>query len=140
MPPLTARVRKLSFVAFWRLLLDCPGILRNGGNRYGESTLPDKNEIFDQLTGLTTESRNPRTGEIDLAPPERILEMINDEDRLIADVVRGAIPEIARAVELVTASFHAGGRLFADLRVAVIVVVPLASVVAGFIVYLRRKQ
>jgi N-acetylmuramic acid 6-phosphate etherase len=74
--------------------------------------LPGKNEIFDQLNGLTTESRNPRTGEIDVASPERILEMINDEDRLIADVVRGAIPEIARAVELVTASFHAGGRLF----------------------------
>lgn len=70
------------------------------------------NDIFDQLLGLTTEQRNPRTREIDLASSSRILEILNEEDRLVADAVRVAIADIARAVDLVTVSFKAGGRLF----------------------------
>jgi len=69
-------------------------------------------ELFDELRKLTTESRNPRTREIDVASAERILELMNDEDRGVADVVRAAIPDIARTVELVGESFAAGGRLF----------------------------
>ena len=67
--------------------------------------------LFDELKRLTTESRNPRTREIDLAPTNRILELINDEDRGVADAVRGAIPDIARAVDIVVAAFQRGGRL-----------------------------
>ncbi len=74
--------------------------------------MSEPNDIFEQLLGLTTEQRNPRTREIDLATTGRILEMINDEDRLVADAVRRAIPDIERAVDLVTATFKAGGRLF----------------------------
>jgi N-acetylmuramic acid 6-phosphate etherase len=48
---------------------------------------------------------------IDVAPAARILEMMNDEDRTVADAVRGAVAEIARVVELVTESFRRGGRL-----------------------------
>jgi N-acetylmuramic acid 6-phosphate etherase len=73
---------------------------------------PESSELFDELTRLTTEQRNPRTREIDLAPTERILELMSDEDRLVADAVRRAIPDVARAVELVTVAFRAGGRLF----------------------------
>jgi len=68
--------------------------------------------LFDELKRLTTESRNPRTREIDLASTERILQLMNDEDRGVADAVRSAIPDIARAVDLVTAAFRRGGRLF----------------------------
>ncbi len=68
-------------------------------------------DLFDELKRLTTESRNPRTREIDLATTNRILELINDEDRGVADAVRGAIPDIARAVDIVVAAFQRGGRL-----------------------------
>ncbi len=68
--------------------------------------------LFEELKRLTTESRNPNTREIDLAPTERILEMMNDEDRGVADAVRRALPDVARAVELVAQAFARGGRLF----------------------------
>jgi N-acetylmuramic acid 6-phosphate etherase len=71
-----------------------------------------ENPLFEQLRALTTESRNPRTRAIDMADTSRILELMNDEDRTVAEAVRGAIPDIARAVDLVTAAFRAGGRLF----------------------------
>jgi N-acetylmuramic acid 6-phosphate etherase len=74
--------------------------------------MPETNPLFEQLKQLTTEQRNPRTGRIDLAPTERILELMNDEDATVAGVVRGSIPDIARAVDLVAAAFRGGGRLF----------------------------
>jgi N-acetylmuramic acid 6-phosphate etherase len=74
--------------------------------------MKSSNELFDQLRGLTTEQRNSRTREIDLASTPRILEMINDEDRGVADAVRPAIADIGRVVDLVTAAFQAGRRLF----------------------------
>jgi len=74
--------------------------------------LPGPNDIFDQLLGLTTEARNPRTREIDLAASRRIVEIMNEEDRLVAEAVHGALDDVARAVDLVTASFKAGRRLF----------------------------
>lgn len=73
--------------------------------------MTDSDDLFDELRGLTTESRNPRTKAIDLAPTRRILEMMNAEDRTVADAVGRAIPDIARAVERVVASLRAGGRL-----------------------------
>jgi N-acetylmuramic acid 6-phosphate etherase len=71
----------------------------------------EKNGIFDEIKHLTTEQRNPRTRGIDLASTEDILRMLNGEDRLVADAVGGALPDIARVVELVVASFKRGGRL-----------------------------
>lgn len=74
--------------------------------------MPDKDKrIFEELQQLTTEQRNARTRAIDLAPTNEILELINGEERLVADVVRGVIPDVARAVEHVVRSFKKGGRL-----------------------------
>ncbi len=74
--------------------------------------MTEPNPLFNQLRELTTESRNPRTHGIDLADTPRILELMNDEDQTVAAAVRRSIPEIARAVELVTEAFRSGGRLF----------------------------
>jgi N-acetylmuramic acid 6-phosphate etherase len=74
--------------------------------------MPEPSELFEELKRLTTESRNPRTREIDLAPTQRILELMNDEDRTVADAVRPALAEIARAVDLTTAALRGDGRLF----------------------------
>jgi N-acetylmuramic acid 6-phosphate etherase len=72
----------------------------------------EANDLFEELRRLTTESRNPRTREIDLAPTARIVELMNDEDRGVADAVRRALPDVARAVDLVAEAFRRGGRLF----------------------------
>jgi len=74
--------------------------------------MPEPNPLFEQLKELTTEQRNPRTRAIDLAPTQRILELMNDEDRTVADAVRSALAEIARAVDLVATALRGGGRLF----------------------------
>jgi N-acetylmuramic acid 6-phosphate etherase len=70
-----------------------------------------KQEIFEELKLLTTERRNPRTRGIDLAGTAEILELMNAEDRTVAEAVGAAIPKVARAVDLVAESFREGGRL-----------------------------
>lgn len=69
-------------------------------------------QVFDEIKGLITESRNPATMEIDAKSTIEILQLINNEDRKIADIVAGEIPHIAAAVELIVAAFQNGGRLF----------------------------
>ena len=58
-----------------------------------------------------TERRNPRTAHIDTATPQEIVDLIGAEDAGIPAAVASARLEIARAMELVEASFRAGGRL-----------------------------
>lgn len=62
--------------------------------------------------GRLTERRNPRTAAIDLASPLEIVDLINAEDRTVADAVRTQREQIALAVELAESTFRAGGRLF----------------------------
>jgi len=74
--------------------------------------IPKSNqEIFDELTGLTTEGRNPRSTDLDRMTPAEILGLINEEDRRIAEIVGREIPYIEQAVELVIDAFRHGGRL-----------------------------
>jgi N-acetylmuramic acid 6-phosphate etherase len=72
--------------------------------------LPDR-DLFDQLSGLTTEGRNPRSLDLDRMDAGAILELINDEDRRVAEIVGGEIPYIRQAVDLVVDAFRSGGRL-----------------------------
>lgn len=60
----------------------------------------------------TTEQRNARTADIDLASAREIVELMNHEDAGIAAVVAGQSAEIARAVDIAAATFRGGGRLF----------------------------
>lgn len=64
------------------------------------------------LENLLTEQANPASEGIDALPAERILEIVNAEDRLVADAVAREIPAIARAVDAIAAAMRAGGRLF----------------------------
>jgi N-acetylmuramic acid 6-phosphate etherase len=59
-----------------------------------------------------TEQRNPATTDIDLADPLRIVDLMNAEDRGVAEAVAGERVAIARAIELVEAAFRAGGHLY----------------------------
>lgn len=67
------------------------------------------NDIIDLLT---TEQRNKHTLHIDEQSTEQIMRLINDEDRLVADIVQACIPQIAQAADLIIASFKRQGRLF----------------------------
>jgi len=68
-------------------------------------------EVFDELLELITESRNPRSMNIDRLPIEEVLKIINEEDKKVPFAVEKEIPNIARAVRLVIDSFKKGGRL-----------------------------
>jgi N-acetylmuramic acid 6-phosphate etherase len=67
--------------------------------------------IFDEVAGLVTEQRNPRTLDLDRIGVREILEKLNEEDRRVAEVVHEEIPWIEKAVDLVVHAFESGGRL-----------------------------
>jgi N-acetylmuramic acid 6-phosphate etherase len=59
-----------------------------------------------------TEQRNPRSTEIDQLSTIEIVDLINAEDRMVAQAVGEEREQIARAIELVVDTFRQGGRLF----------------------------
>jgi N-acetylmuramic acid 6-phosphate etherase len=64
------------------------------------------------LEKLLTEQLNPESASIDTLPTGEMLEIINREDRKVADAVAQVMPAIARAVDAVVAAMERGGRLF----------------------------
>ncbi len=58
-----------------------------------------------------TEQRNPRSARIDELDPLELVDLVNAEDRGVAEAVGRERRAIARALELVEAAFRAGGRL-----------------------------
>ncbi len=64
------------------------------------------------LENLLTEQVNPASEGIDALPTARILEIINAEDRKVAEAVAREIPAIARAVDAIVEAIRAGGRVF----------------------------
>ena len=59
-----------------------------------------------------TEQRNPRSARIDTLSTIEVVDLINAEDRMVAEAVREERRQIACAVDLVVESFERGGRLF----------------------------
>ncbi len=68
--------------------------------------------LFDQIANLATEQRNPATMNIDCAPIDEVLSLINAEDHLVAPAVKEELPYIVKAVQLIVDAFKVGGRLF----------------------------
>lgn len=64
-----------------------------------------------KIDHLRTESRNPRTLELDTMSISELLRVMNEEDLNVIDTVRNALPQIEKAVELVIAALDRGGRL-----------------------------
>ena len=64
------------------------------------------------LDPRVTERRNPRSADIDLATPLAIVDLMNAEDRGVADAVATQRVAIARAIELAEDVFRAGRHLF----------------------------
>jgi N-acetylmuramic acid 6-phosphate etherase len=58
-----------------------------------------------------TEQRNPRSMRIDQLSTLEIVDLINAEDRMVAEAVGEERDAIARAIDIVVDCFHRGGRL-----------------------------
>lgn len=71
----------------------------------------ESKKIFDEISKLTTEQRNPRSMNVDKLPAIEILKIINEEDKLVPLAVEKEIPYIAEAVEIVVNAIKNGGRL-----------------------------
>ena len=63
------------------------------------------------LTKLVTETRNPRTMNIDTMSALEIVSIMNDEDNNVVKGVKEVLPEIAKAVEWCAASLAKGARI-----------------------------
>lgn len=63
------------------------------------------------MGSLPTESRNPRSVAIDTMSAAELVDLINEEDSLVAPAVRNVRESVVEAVELVAAALAAGGRL-----------------------------
>jgi N-acetylmuramic acid 6-phosphate etherase len=71
----------------------------------------DDRARFEEFARLATEQRNPRTADLDRLDVSELLERISTEDHGVPAAVARELPAIAKAVELVVASFREGGRL-----------------------------
>ncbi|MDU2065436.1 MAG: N-acetylmuramic acid 6-phosphate etherase, partial [Sporomusaceae bacterium] len=65
-----------------------------------------------KLENLLTEARNQRTIQIDSLSTLEIVTLINQEDQTVPTAVTAILPQIAQAVDWITAALRAGGRLF----------------------------
>ncbi|TFB13564.1 N-acetylmuramic acid 6-phosphate etherase [Candidatus Marinimicrobia bacterium MT.SAG.4] len=63
------------------------------------------------MATLTTEQRNPKSMEVDALSVREILELINNEDKLVAEAVNKEIDNIELAVNYVVEALREGGRL-----------------------------
>lgn len=60
---------------------------------------------------MITETRNPKTLELDAMSTTDILHVMNEENRLLAEAIAKELGPIEKAVETIAASFEKGGRL-----------------------------
>lgn len=58
-----------------------------------------------------TEGRNPKARNLDMLSVREILQLMNEEDRTVAEAVGAVLGQVAEAVDLVVSSLAAGGRL-----------------------------
>jgi len=66
---------------------------------------------IEKLEKLVTEGRNPRTMNIDSVSTLEMIEMINEEDKKVAEAVGEAKESIAKAVDIIADRLSKGGRL-----------------------------
>ncbi|EPD77756.1 N-acetylmuramic acid 6-phosphate etherase [Atopobium sp. oral taxon 199] len=63
------------------------------------------------LAKLTTESRNPRTMNLDEMSPLQLVSVMNQEDLCVVSAVKTVLPQVAIAVQWAKEAFEVGGRL-----------------------------
>ena len=70
-----------------------------------------ENEI-DNLAAVLTEQPNPRSENLEKLNPRELVELFVEEEKFVQEALRGAIVNLARAIEIVGESLRNGGRLF----------------------------
>ena len=71
----------------------------------------DSKILFAEIAKLSTEQRNPRSMDIDARSTVEILQIINEDDKLVPLAVEKEIPYIAKAVDKIVDALKKGGRL-----------------------------
>jgi N-acetylmuramic acid 6-phosphate etherase len=84
-------------------------VFKNTGKQHQRMEAPAQRKPLD---ARLTEQRNPRSTRIDQLSTLEIVDLINAEDRMVAEAVHEEREEIARAVDIVVDCFGRGGRLF----------------------------
>jgi N-acetylmuramic acid 6-phosphate etherase len=79
------------------------------GKRLGITYQIKKNQA--DMDHLTTEQNNPESVAVDQMDPIQIAMLMNREDLKVVAAVERVLPDIARAIEMVTERVQAGGRL-----------------------------
>lgn len=73
--------------------------------------MDSNHKLFKQLEKLLTEQRNPKSNNIDTADSRSIVEIINNEDKLVAFEVEKKLDVIASAIDEIVDRLKRGGRL-----------------------------
>lgn len=71
----------------------------------------ESKKLFNEISNLSTEQRNPNSMEIDAKSTIEILKIINDEDKKVPLAVEKELPYIEMAVEKIVYAIKNGGRL-----------------------------
>jgi len=74
-------------------------------------TDPEREKIEDLAASLT-EQRNPRSQDLEKLTVPQLVKLFVDEESDVQEALRKAAKELARAIEMVTATLRKGGRLF----------------------------
>jgi N-acetylmuramic acid 6-phosphate etherase len=74
--------------------------------------MTEEKKLFDEISKLSTEQKNPNSVNIDIQSTEEILSIINNEDKNVPLAVEQEIPYIAKAVDVIVDAIKNGGKLF----------------------------
>jgi N-acetylmuramic acid 6-phosphate etherase len=71
----------------------------------------ENKKLFNEISNLATEQRNPNSTDIDFASTAEILKIINNADKTVPLAVELELPHIEKAVDKIVDSIKNGGRL-----------------------------
>ena len=67
---------------------------------------------IDNLAAALTEQRNPRSENLEKMSTRELVELFVEEEKFVQEALRGAIPNLVSAIEMVAKSLGNGGHLF----------------------------
>ncbi|MDA3861305.1 MAG: N-acetylmuramic acid 6-phosphate etherase [Melioribacteraceae bacterium] len=74
--------------------------------------MTEEKKLFEEISKLSTEQKNPNSVNIDMQSTEEILSIINSEDKKVPLAVEQEIQYIAKAVDAIVEAIKNGGKLF----------------------------
>ncbi len=65
----------------------------------------------EKISHLTTETRNPKSSELDTLSSLEIIQIMNEEDHKVAQAINQQLPNISQAVDIIVNQLNEGGRV-----------------------------